>query len=304
MLLDVDAAAIEQLRAENARLKAELEDLHRKIGPFAPGHFHSPIPDLEEVRGDAAKIFVLDDCDLPGIDRDEARQWAVLTELARYAGQEQFARHATPGRRYYWDNRVFHYADAFVLYAMLRHHQPRRWIEIGSGFSSAVLLDALDRHPEIPTRPVFIDPDPTRVHALLSETDRERSEYHQQRVQDIPLSLFDSLQAGDVLFIDSSHVAKIGSDVNWLFFEIVPRLRPGVLLHVHDIPSSFEYSREWVEARWAWNEAYLLRAFLMFNQAFRIEIHAAFLASRDPASCMRLLPECPGVGASVWLRRV
>lgn len=301
---NVDHDELQSLRAENERLRHQLADLQRKTGPYPLGHFHSPIPDLEEVRRDADKVYVPDDRDLPGIDRDEARQWAVLNELARFAGQEHFARHATADRRYYWDNRVFQYADAFVLYAMLRRLQPRRWIEIGSGFSSATLLDALDRHPEITTRLLFVDPDSARVHALLRPADHARCEYLQQRVQDIPIERFDELGAGDVLFIDSSHVSKVASDVNWLFFEVVPRLRPGVIVHVHDIPPAFEYSREWIEAGWAWNEAYLVRAFLMFNQAFRFEIHPAFLAARDPATCMRLLPECPGVGTSLWLRRV
>ena len=300
----VDHDELQRLRAENERLRFQLEDLRQKLGPYPPGHFHSPIPDLDEVRRDEAKVYVADDRDLPGIDRDEARQWAVLNELARFAGQEAFARHATAGRRYYWDNRVFPYADAFVLYAMLRRLQPKRWIEIGSGFSSAALLDTLDRHPEIATRLLFVDPDPTRVNALLRPADHARCEYLQQRVQDVPLSRFEELQSGDVLFIDSSHVSKVASDVNWLFFEVVPRLRSGVYVHVHDIPPSFEYSREWIEAGWAWNEAYLLRAFLMCNREFRFEIHPAFLAARDPAACMRLLPECPGVGTSLWLRRV
>lgn len=299
----VDEPELERLRTENDRLRAELSALHARLGPYPPGHFHSPIPDLDEVQRDAATIFGREDRMLPGIDRRDEHQWAVLGELARCAADAQFARHAEPGRRYYWDNRVFEYADAFVLYAMLRRLRPKRWIEIGSGFSSAVLLDALDRHPELATRPLFVDPDPTRVNKLLSDADRRRCEYLQQRVQDVPLERFLELEAGDVLFVDSSHVSKIGSDVNWLFFEVVPRLPRGVYLHVHDIPPDFEYPRAWVDAGWAWNEAYLLRALLMFNTAFRIEIHPAYLAACDPAACMRLLPECPGIGTSLWLVR-
>lgn len=277
--------------------------MQQRIGPYPPGHFHSPIPDLDEVHRDAAQVFVPDDREVPGIDRREEAQWQLLRELVRDHGDVAFAKHAEPGRRYYYDNQVFQYADAWALQGMLRRLAPRRWIEIGSGFSSAVLLDTLDRHPELPTKALFVDPDPTRVNALLSEADRRRCEYLQQRVQEVPLARFDQLEAGDVLFVDSSHVAKVGSDVNWLFFEVVPRLRRGVILHVHDIPPAFEYSSKWVDAGWAWNEAYLLRAFLMFNPAFRIVLHPAYLAARDPGACMQLLPDCPGVGTSLWLER-
>lgn len=294
---------LKRLRLENDRLLQELDDLRRRVGPYPPGHFHSPIPDLDEVHRDEAMVFGPEDRPLPGIDRNDAEQWNLLTELVLQHGDPGFARHRSADRRYYWDNQVFQYADAFVLQAMLRKLWPRRWVEIGSGFSSAVLLDTLDRHPELPTRAVFVDPDPTRVNALLSDADRRRCEYRQQRVQEVPLSYFETLEKGDVLFVDSSHVAKIGSDVSWLFFEVVPRLADGVYLHVHDIPPAFEYSRAWVDAGWAWNEAYLLRAFLMFNSAFRIVLHPAYLAARDPVTCQRLLPECPGVGTSLWLVR-
>lgn len=299
----MDDAELHRLRDENARLQKELADLKQRLGPYPPGHFHSPIPDLDEVRRDEAQVFGPEDRPLPGLERHDAAQWDLLAELVLRHGDVDFARHPSEGRRYYWDNQVFQYADAFALQAMLRKLWPRRWVEIGSGFSSAVLLDTLDRHPELPTRAVFVDPDPTRVNALLSDADRRRCEYRQQRVQEVPLSYFETLEQGDVLFVDSSHVSKLGSDVNWLFFEVVPRLRSGVYLHVHDIPPDFEYSRAWAYAGWAWNEAYLLRAFLMFNSAFRIVLHPAYLAARDPVSCQRMLPDCPGVGTSLWLVR-
>jgi hypothetical protein len=300
----VEPSELERLRADNERLRSELAALHARIGPFPPGHFHSPIPDFDEVQRDEANIFRDGDRELPGIDRREAQQWQRLRELLPYAKDAAFPRHATAGRRYYWDNAVFQYADAFVLYAMLRHFRPRRWIEIGSGFSSAVFLDTQERHPEIATQATFIDPDSTRIDALLSPRDLLHCEVVRHRVQDLPLERFLELDSGDVLFIDSSHVSKLGSDVNYLFFEVLPRLRRGVFLHVHDIPAAFEYPRQWVAQRWAWNEAYLLRALLQHSSAFVIELHPAYLAERDPAACMRALPEAPGIGTSIWLRRV
>lgn len=300
----MEPSELERLRADNEHLRRELAALHARIGPFPPGHFHSPIPDFDEVARNAARIFLDAGRELPGIDRREAAQWQRLSELLPYAKDAAFPRHATPGRRYYWDNPVFQYADAFALYAMLRHFRPRRWIEIGSGFSSAVFLDTMERHQELTTRATFLDPDPVRLDALLRPEDRARCEVLQQFVQDVPLERFLELEDGDVLFIDSSHVSRLDSDVNFLFFEVLPRLRKGVFVHVHDIPPDFEYPRHWVAQRWAWNEAYLLRALLMFNQTFVIELHPAYLAERDPLACMRALPESPGVGTSIWLRRV
>ena len=290
---------------EAARLRAELAELRQRTGPFPPGHFHSPIPDLDEVRRDDARLFEGTARDLAGIDRNEAHQWQRLRELTAFVGDEVFPRTPTPDvARYYWDNTTFAYGDAFVFYAMLRLLRPERLIEIGSGYSSAVLLDTLDRHPELRTRATFVEPDPSRLRRLLKPDDWRRVEVIERRVQDVPLARFAELQAGDVLFIDSSHVAKIGSDVNFLFFEVVPRLPPGCFVHVHDVPVDFEYPRPWVMDGWAWNEAYLLRAFLQFNAAFEIDFHGAFLAERDPAACAKLLPNCAHApGVSIWLRR-
>jgi len=143
--------------AERARLAAELAALRRRLGPYEPGHFHSPIPDLAEVGRDAEQLFAPGVRELPGVDRNEAQQWRRLAQLATFAGQEHFPRHATPDvARYYWDNQAFPYGDAFALYAMLRLLQPRRVIEIGSGYSSAVMLDTLERHPELATQLLFV----------------------------------------------------------------------------------------------------------------------------------------------------
>lgn len=290
---------------ELAHLRAELAELRRRIGPYPPGNFHSPIPDLDEVRRDDARLFEGTARDLPGIDRNEAHQWQRLRQIAAFAGDEVFPTTHTPSvARYHSRNEAFAYGDAFVFYAMLRLLRPERLIEIGSGYSSAVLLDTLDRHPEIRTRATFVEPDPVRLRRLLQPADWERVEVLEQRVQDVPLARFGELRAGDVLFVDSSHVSKIGSDVNFLFFEVLPRLPKGCHVHVHDIPVDFEYPRRWVMDGWAWNEAYLLRAFLQHNSEFEIDFHGAYLAERDPATCAKLLPNCVHApGLSIWLRR-
>jgi hypothetical protein len=121
-------------------------------------------------------------------------------------------------------------------------------------------------------------------------------------VQKMPVTLFSELQANDILFIDSSHVAKLGSDVNYLIFQVLPRLQPGVLVHIHDIMWPFEYSREWVMEGRAWNEVYLMRAFLQYNRAFDILLFNSFLGHRYRDLLGGLMPTfLANSGGSLWL---
>src|SRR5205085_580114 len=127
----------------------------------------------------------------------------------------------------------------------------------------------------------------------------------EKKIQDIDLKFFSQLQSGDILFIDSSHTVKIGGDVNYLFLEVLPRLKPGVIVHVHDIFLPFEYRRDWVmnEFRF-WSEQYLLQAFLTFNSEFEVLMANRYLAHRyleDLKAAFRNLPSC-AVG-SFWMRR-
>ena len=124
-------------------------------------------------------------------------------------------------------------------------------------------------------------------------------------LQEAPLSLFESLGENDVLFIDSTHVSRIGSDVNRLFFEILPRLRPGVLIHVHDVFYPFEYPRHWIMEGRAWNEIYVLRAFLEFNDRFEIVLFNTYLTQNQRHFIQERFPLClANEGGSLWLRRV
>src|SRR4029079_15830229 len=105
-----------------------------------------------------------------------------------------------------------------------------------------------------------------------------------------PLELFTTLEAGDILFIDSSDVLKLGSDVSLLFLDVLPRLAPGVVVHVHDIATSFEYPIEWYDEGRAWNEAPALRAFLMFNNAYEILYFCDYMNRFQPEAVARRMP--------------
>ena len=246
---------------------------HRDLAPrtWAPlGHYLSPIADLDDLRRRAGEIFD-PDAPVPDIDLRLDDQRRLFETLAATAGRFAFTAAPDPQRRYHSGNDWFGPGDAAIYAALLLHTRPRRVIEVGSGFSSALLLDVNEACFSGNIACTFIEPYPDRLLSLLKPGDLERVRLVRERAQDAPLETFDALEAGDILFIDSSHVAKAGSDVNTLFFRVLPRLKPGVLIHLHDIFNAFEYPREWFfDGNRSWNELYLLRAFLMNNRDYRI----------------------------------
>lgn len=288
------------LEAERDQLRADLA--HWKTW-MSPGHFYSPIPSIDEVRAREAELFGPPPPSLPGIDLRADQQVALVRELARFYGQLPFPRTQSPESRYWFENWAYSYADAIFLYSMLRHLQSRRVIEVGSGFSSAAMLDTADRWlPQ--TSFTFIDPDTSTLDALLRPGDRERVTIIRARLQDVPLTTFDALEANDILFIDSTHVSKTGSDVNRILFDILPRLATGVHVHFHDVFYPFEYPKEWVYEGRAWNEDYILRAFLEFNGAFDIVLFGTWLARFHRELLAELMPlTLENPGGSLWLTR-
>ena len=294
---------ISQLVRDRDRLQSELNQWKRWQG-FPPGHFYSPIPDIDEVRRREQVVFDRTRPEIPGIDLQWDRQIALLNELAQFYGDLPFDAEPTPHCRYHYNNQTFCQGDAITLYAMLRKLRPQRVVEVGSGFSSAVMLDTAERFvPE--TRFTFIEPYPERLQSLMRPGDAAKARLFSTGVIDVDRAVFDELESGDILFIDSSHVAKAGSDVGYLIFEIVPRLRPGVYVHFHDIFYPFEYPAEWVLRGWSWNEAYLVRAFLQFNPVFQIEFWGSALAQHHRELLAERMPRVlENVGASLWLRRM
>ena len=246
-----------------------------------PGHFYSPLPDLEAFSDPNHPVFRREMRELPGINLNLDGQLRFLEDLLPHFQSFPWRDNdARPGTRFTFDQHFFGHADAMVLYAMLRKIQPKTVIEVGSGFSSAVMLDTRDLHKEWRSEFTFIEPYPDRLQGLIRESDRWTARLIEKPVQQVDRKLFRTLQSGDLLFIDSSHVSKIGSDVNLLFLEILPELPSGVYVHIHDIFWPFEYPSQWIQEGRAWNEAYLLKAFLMFNSAFEICIWNSLVAHR------------------------
>ncbi|NLF29639.1 MAG: class I SAM-dependent methyltransferase, partial [Planctomycetes bacterium] len=237
-------------------------EVHRR------GHYYSPLPDIAEARRIAATIFDPAITDIPGVDLRGDDQVRLLEQLAVYYEDFDWPDAPSDHRRFYLDQTTFCHGDAVILHAMLRHLRPARIIEVGSGYSSALMLDISDRFAEGRIAFTFIEPEPyRRLDALLTEADRARCRVIADKVQNVPLDTFAALEPNDVLLIDSSHVSRIGSDVNFLMFNVLPILAPGVVIHFHDVHWPFEYPLAWVESGLAWNEAYVLRAFLQHNTA-------------------------------------
>lgn len=271
---------------------------------WPPGHYYSPLPSLQDVEEREDRIFAVPEV-LPGIDLREAEQLALVDHLAAYYDDQPFTGSPSEGLRYYYENDYFSYGDGLMLYCMLRTFTPQRVVEIGSGFSSALILDVREHFLPGALNCTFVEPEPDRLQRLMRPHDVGAIALLEARVQEAPFDLFVSLEQGDMLFIDSSHVSKIGSDVNWLFFEILPRLARGVLVHLHDIFYPFEYPKEWVYQGRAWNECYLLRSFLMFNPSYKIRLFNSFLAHRNRQYVAEALPLwARNPGGSIWLERV
>ena len=307
----------ERLGARRARRKArELEPFYRELeeitttasearraaGRWPPGHFYSPIPSGAEIRWGVARAR--NNTEFGGIDMRDAAQRELLGKLALEYPRLRFEETPNPDTRFFFTNPSYGHYDAVLLACMILHFRPARIVEVGSGFTSMLMLDVNDRYFDGSIQLTFVEPNPRILNANMRPEDRDRARVIEQRVQDAPLSIFRELEANDILFIDSSHVAKTGSDVNHLFFEVLPVIRPGVLVHLHDITGNFEYPEEWLLEGRVWNEIYLLRAFLMHNRAFEVLLHSVRVRERNGAFMREAMPLCmQGGGGQFWIRR-
>jgi len=207
------------------------------------------------------------------------------------------ARPAGP-RSYFYDNMFYGLADAAVCYSFVRDRRPSVVVEVGSGMSSRVIRAALDRNGA--GRLISIDPNPR------APVDGVSHEYIQSRVQGVARELFTSLPADALLFIDSSHMAGTGSDVNYLFLEVLPALRPGALVHVHDIYLPSDYPTSWnIGRRRNYSEQYLLHALLCFSHGFRVLWPGRWVLANMRAELGRLMPEGADLErhCSFWMER-
>ena len=306
--MDEPSIALQTLLAERDSLKQrceQLETLLANVG-YPPGHFYSPIVDVSDQHAIKAVRTRLD-APLPaGIKIDAQTMSSMMECLAKHHRHFPFPRHQAAAYRFYFDNPFFGCYDASVLFSMLLEFRPRRIIEVGCGHSSCLLLDTNERFFDSALDLTFIDPSLDNLRLLFGDRGTGDARLLSSSVQDVAREVFERLEENDILFLDSSHVSKTGSDVNYLMFEILPALNPGVLVHIHDILYPFEYPEDWVlKEKRSWNESYLLRAFLQYNSAFEIVYWNNFAWHRMHEDLGRLMLLClENEGGSIWLRRV
>ena len=294
----------EKLRNECNKLITERQKLRREYGFVPPGHFYSPIPSLDEIKQDESRVFGTIPRVIHGLELHESEQLKLLEDFVQFYKEMPFQSHKTEELRYYFENSAYSYSDAIFLYCMLRHLKPKRIIEIGSGFSSCVTLDTNELLFNDSIETTFIEPFPELLMSLMKEKDKNKARVISKRLQDVPLSEFETLRANDILFIDSTHVSKINSDVNRIFFDILPSLSPGVHIHIHDIFFPFEYPKEWIYEGRAWNEMYMLRTFLQYNTAFRVVLMNTFMEHFHEPFFREKMPLClKNTGGSIWIRK-
>ncbi len=269
-----------------------------------PGHYYSPLPDLDDIEKNQSRLFNSKGRECPGIVIDAESQIKLIQSFKRYAADFEIPEDKIETNRYFSNNELFCRSDAFVLYCMMRHYTPARIIEVGSGFSSALMMDVNDAFFNGGMQFTFIEPYPERLKSLMRANDSATAKILVQNVQDVPMEIFKSLKCGDILFIDSSHVTKIGSDVNHIIFEVLPVLTECVIIHFHDILWPFEYPLEWLQKGRAWNEAYLLKAFLQYNHVFKILFSNSFIGEFYSDEMNTVFPMfSDNAGGSLWLQK-
>jgi predicted O-methyltransferase YrrM len=288
--------ALEYLR------RVPFQELQQRGWHLQPNHYYWPLNDVRFLR---EHEHLWHNRPLPpGIDWDLDGQVAFARELASVYHElddveREGSRNALGGGRLTFDNGSFSGADACAYYGVVRTRQPRRVVEIGGGWSTIFLAHALARN-EQPAAVTLIEPEPDA--RLLARLPRDW-DVQKSLLQFADLAAFERLEAGDVCFYDGSHVARTGSDVNWFFFEVLPRLAPGVLIHVHDIYWPDDYHDQWIYGDGiSWNEQYLLQAFLMHNQAYRVRL-ANHLLRRLREDDVRDIYPAWADGGSVWLEK-
>jgi hypothetical protein len=274
-------------------------------------HFYSPVPDIKDLE----QRSVWDRrSGLVGIDFGAERQLAFLSKLGQAFGTEcRWPEQATEDpNQFFTHNGSFSFGCAAALHCMLRYFRPRQVVEIGSGNSSRVISAALQMNAQNETKPkpsyTIVDPYPgAAVTGGLPMLNR----LIQKRVELTDDGLFNDLRENDILFIDSGHTVRTGSDVNFLILDVLPRLAPGVIVHFHDIPLPYEYQKVYFTNptfRVFWTEAYLLQSFLTFNDHFEILLAMAFLMEEHQQAFCAAFPHFDpqrnwANSGSFWIRR-
>lgn len=274
-------------------------------------HYYGPIPDTRTLKDELWQRH----SELIGIDMNEERQLKLLSDfVSEFKDEYDRPLHNCDQnlKPYEYDvdygSFSFGTVDGEISYCMIRHFKPEKIFEIGSGNSTRLLARSILKNKEESGQKcklVAIEPYPTD---FLKAGFPGLSKLISTKVQDIPLSEFNKLKENDILFIDSSHVLKIGSDVQFEYLEILPRLNKGVIVHAHDIFLPAEYRKEWVLKDYRfWTEQYLLQAFLIFNDSFEVLWAGSYMHLKHPDKlemAFNLYKRDERWPGSFWMRKI
>jgi hypothetical protein len=255
---------------------------------LVPNHYYWPVPDLKELE---ARKWPADQFPI-GVDLALEKQLDFLrTVVPRYESEWGSTSGPIGTAGYTRGNGFFETVDAEIAYCLVRHLKPKRIIEVGGGYSSRVMAAALDMNLQVDGvrgELLTIDPHPDR---FPKEALSDRVRLIAASVQSIDLDIFLSLEDGDFLFLDSTHVVGVGSDVVREYLEILPRLNPGVLIHAHDIFIPSDYPRKMVlQSLSFWSEQYLLEALLTFNPRFEVVWGSSAMQGFNPEALEHAFP--------------
>ena len=252
-----------------------------------PIHYYEPLPDFRLITPEQ----ITRRRTYPGIDFNWNEQLTLINDLAAYSDEVREL-------HFDFDNDFFNGFDAAVYYSLIRHLRPQRIVEIGGGYSTQLAHKALARNGT--GKLTCIEPYPEeRLNGAKLDI-----ELITKRVEEIDTDFFSHLKPNDILFIDSSHTVKFGSDVCYEFLEVLPLLKPGVWIHVHDIFFPHDYPEEWlIKRRQAWNEQYLLEAFMSFNRDFKVALSNHWLELDHSSATNALCPAGTHRGSSFWFCR-
>lgn len=268
-----------------------------------PAHFYSPVPTKEEIRD-----YRNDEYSTVGIGWNDAVQLSYLNACKNI--QTDLLSCSIDQKNefeFYWNNSSFSHSDAAFYYSLIQIKHPKKVIEVGAGNSTKLAISSLlKQESNVSNILSIIEPYPSNE--LISIAKKHKVEIIERKIQDVPIEYFARLEENDILFYDGSHVSKFGSDVNHFIFNILPTLKSGVLIHIHDIFLPNELPSNWIdELNLFWNEQYVLHAFLMYNESFEIVFSSRYLATHHRKEMDEVLTaplkHLGNCGGSIWIRR-
>jgi hypothetical protein len=262
-----------------------------------PNHFYQPIPDTGELSD---KVF---DKELPlvNLNFDISSQINLIDKFSAYSKEIlTIPKKSTKSGDFHFNNFAFDNLDAIVYYLMIRFFKPKKIIEVGSGWSTKIASIAVARNGK--SEFISIEPYPLDFLRKIANL----TQLIEKKVELIDKEYFRSLKKNDILFIDTSHVIKTGGDVNYLILEVLPILKKGVLIHIHDIFIPYEYPKWWIKNDYRfWTEQYLLYAFLLFNDSYKIIFSNQYLGLNKTVNLRKIVPNyLESLGGSIWLKKI